>query len=111
MLSLDFKVNKNQDIIYAEIERLPFFSDGEEIDTESLERAIRRMEKKYPIRLGYIMAGPVEENTNDRYMTAMIKDGETHGHIMTIYGLTIREIYLKTCLFEYAYIRKNYKGK
>ena len=40
---------------------------------------------------------------------SQIKELKNQQHLCTIYALNIRELFLKACIFEYAYIKKNFK--
>jgi hypothetical protein len=61
--------------------------------------------KKYPVRLSYIMPAVLDQP----YYSFMLKNAESNEWLKTVYSVTIYEGMLKTALYLYGYIKKNYR--
>ena len=72
----------------------------EELTTDVLEEGYKKITKKYPVRIAYIM------NASERAWSIMIKRSDSHVHIHTISALTLHEGFCKAILVLYGYLVK-----
>lgn len=87
---------------------LPFFvkyEDIEDVKFESLETAMLKLSKKFPIQIAYIMFNP---NNDPPYYSMMVKETKTHKHLITVYAKSLREGYEKCVLYCYHYCIRNF---
>lgn len=92
--------------------KMPFFKDSVDITTDMLEIAIRKMQKKYPVRLAYIStitpADPEEEP--ETYYSFMVKRTDNHVHIKTVYGITLFDGLARVAILMFGFIKSMQKG-
>lgn len=107
--SIDYRVEGNQLLVQKKILELPMFKKYNKIEDltfERLEAAVLKLQKKFPIYLGYIMTNA--KNDPPCY-SLMIKHATEHAHITTVYATSMREGYEKVLLFGYHYCMKYFK--
>jgi hypothetical protein len=83
------------------LKKLPMIKSEEDLQTDMLEKYIKKIEKKYMIHLAYVMRSIVD--CEDHY-SFMIKHYITHSWLKTIYAETMWEGHAKTLFFMYFYI-------
>lgn len=105
LLQLDCREKENKRELNEALHKLPFFSDKEKITIFDVEKAINKIQSKYNIFLGYILCVGAADG---RY-SLMIKNPETQEHLRTLFAISIYEGLCKVLLFEYAYVKNNYK--
>lgn len=106
---LDYRDEKHKDLAQRKLMKLPFFAkyyDYSQITLEMLEKAVKKIEKKYPVMLSYILADG--RNIPGLY-SIMLKNSETHDHITSIYCMTLREGFEKVVLYLYYYCQKHFE--
>lgn len=84
--------------------KTPFFKnkEAEELIVEDLEEAIRKMTKKYPVQLSYIMRN---QNEEEEYYSLMIKNFNTGEWVKTVYGQSIFEGLAKAVIYMYKEVK------
>lgn len=111
LLLLDIRKDGSIELIKEALRRLPFFSEAS-ITTDSIEEAIKKMQKKYPVKLSYIMGSSGDNDEEPAtYYSLMIKRIDTHEHIKTIYAITLFEGLAKTAIFMFGYIKNTLKNE
>ena len=104
--SVDYRNEDNKNFIQQKVLELPFFrkyDDVEDISFEKLEQAMFKLQKRYPIKIGYIQLNTVNEPFT---YSMMIKHATTHAHIETVYAASLREGFEKILLFGFYYCKK-----
>lgn len=109
VIGLDCSKKENETLVYKAALSLPFFknSDLESLDATMLEGAIKKMQDKYPIMVGYIFCS---KNSKFPHFSIMIKHSENNAMLGTIYALCLKEGLAKVAIFEYDYIKNYLKG-
>lgn len=107
ILQLDLDKKGNELLLRKALTKTPFFknSNPEDLGVEDLEKIVKKIRKKYPVTISYIMLGPLDEN----FYSFSLKENEEHKHIGTIYGRTLFEGFAKSILLLYSYIKNNYR--
>lgn len=102
IVELDIKIEGNKEILESAMLRLPFFKDleVEEIASDSIEKVLRKISKKYLLGIGYIFYNPI-----GGYYTVSINTYDTHKCLKTVYGMSLLEVLQKVILFSYAYVQ------
>lgn len=100
ILQLDLRVKENHEALSEALLKLPFF--GRKPSVDELELAVWKMQKKYPVRLSYVMPSTIE----DQFYSFMIKNWNTNEWLKTIYAMTMYEGFAKTALYMFGYIQK-----
>jgi len=108
IMQLDFRKEESKQVLVQALWITPFFDDGKQLAVEDLEKIVFKIRKKYPIVLAYIMS---VSNGEDEYYSAMLKRSDTNEWLTTIYGKTMFEIFGKTIIFMYSFIKKNFSKK
>lgn len=105
LLSLDVRLEGNREALQEALSKLPFFSE-DNITTDDIEKAIKKMQKKYPIKLAYIssVTGDQDEEEPPYYFSCMIKRTDNHVHVKTVWGVTLHESLSKVALLMFSYI-------
>lgn len=101
VLNLDLRNEGAMEELQASLSKLPFPTDT----VEQLERAVSKMQVRYPLRLAYIM--PIIGDDDEPLITYsfMVKRTDNHAHVKTVYAKTLYEGVAKTALLMYAYIK------
>lgn len=114
IITLDCRKEENVRRLKKSLMKLPFIKSEKDLETDNLERLIKRLEKKKgKIILGYIMIARIEQDENKDYIhnfNGMLKKEDSHEWITTIYALSIWELYAKTLFYMFYYIQKS-KGE
>lgn len=110
VLFLDCTKDENIRRLKKSLIKLPFIKEKKDLETDGLERLIKKIELKYPIHLSYVMRGVVDGV--DLYTVMIRTDVKMGGkHLKTIYGVTINEVFAKSLFYMFYYIEKNRKSK
>lgn len=103
ILDIDATKKEGRKILLKTLRKIPFFKNDEDINIDTLEKAIWKMENKTGIITGYILF-----NRTDRYYSAMCKDKKEEC-VKTVYGKKIVELYIKILILQYDCFKK--RGK
>lgn len=110
ILSLDLRNDGALETLNEALYKLPFFKDETSIEIEAIETAIKKMQKKYPIKLAYININTTDdEDEPPYYYSCMIKRTDDHKHVKTIWGVTLYEAMAKVALLMFGYIQSTLK--
>jgi hypothetical protein len=104
--ALDYRHPASKQEAQNKLLELPFFKkydDVEDISFEKLEAAMIKLQKKYPVRLSYIMS---TMNNDPPSYSLMMKHEATHAHITTVYATSLREGYEKALIYGFHYCKK-----
>ena len=105
-MQLDCREQENIEFLETEMMKTNIFKDKKPT-IEMLEKATRIYKKKHNIYFRMIWFA---ESYGDYYMSVTIIDGT--GRILTnISAQTMRELFLKTVIFEYHFIRRKENAK
>jgi hypothetical protein len=101
VLYLDCRKEEDFRRLEKSLMKLPFINSEEDLQTEIIEEKIKKIERKYMIHLAYIMRSVVD--LEDQY-NGMIKTDKEGRWLKTVYGITVKEIMMKTLFFMYFYV-------
>ena len=83
--------------------------EGEKVKFDDIEKLIINISKKYKIAMQFICLTLVKDETP--WYSVSIVDKTTYERMMTVYGLTMYELYAKVALFMYATTREKAKDE
>lgn len=76
---------------------------GEKVRLDDIEQLIIKLQQKYGHTMQWISLTMLDGEIP--WYSVSIRDGQTKEWAITVYGLTIYELYCKVALFLYAYTR------
>lgn len=114
LINLKCKNEENKKRLFKAIIKLKWVKKKklkiEDINVEFLEKLLNKIEKKYPVILGYIINNKDFNLGNWGFMIKQNdKKNNKYDHIETVYSQTIDEGLAKVILVLYAYIVKGVK--
>ena len=107
VLQLDCRKTENQQAIQKvlrQIKPLSRFSVEEDVPLWAIEKAITVMSKKYVMRIREFVPD-VWANQKETIWRAIVVD-ETNLHTVSIYGITLYEVFAKCAVWMYSMVRK-----
>jgi len=102
ILLIDVRKEGNQEVLDKFLLSTEWGKNISEVTHNNLEKLYSAIERKYPVKIGYILR-------SDQGWTAMLKRSDNHKHIATIYGCNLSELFEKTIIACYGYLRKGCK--
>lgn len=106
VIGLDMRIEGNEEKLREALTKLPFFGE-DSVTLEDIEKAIKKMQKKYPIKLAYISISEGDDVDEEPpyYYSCMIKRTDDHKHVKTVWGVTLFEALAKVAILMYGYIK------
>lgn len=103
VLLLDMRKKENEDKIRSLLVKTKWLAkfEKEELTVEILEKCYRKVTKKYPAYLSYIMS------CSEESWSFMLKNSDDHKWIETVYAITLFEGLAKILIVLYGHFVKN----
>lgn len=79
--------------------------EGENVKFEDIEKLIIKLQKKYGHKMQWIELTLIDGEVP--WYSVSIRDDKTKERAITVYGLTMYELYCKVALFLFAYTRES----
>lgn len=109
ILLLDCSKKENRKMLRLSLKKLSLLEgitkEWHELNTDDLEKVVKKVSQEYPIKIGYIWPA----NGDMNYLSFMIKSSETHEMLKTVFSLTLFEGYAKSLFFMYGFMQKQQK--